>query len=106
MLDLCKVKAKLNKNKYNSKNLLSILKDDVERSIGAAKSSNGMLVFSDCVVPFSELILQFNHVKDVQVVWQTVRSFSWNCANLVSNWAGDLAWRWKVWHFLEEKSIM
>ena len=52
MLVLCKVKAKLNKNKYNSKNLLSILKDVVERSIGAAKSSNGMLVFSDCVVPF------------------------------------------------------
>jgi len=61
----------MNKNKYNCKNLLFILKDKVvELCVGAAQISDGILmlcdgilVFSDCVVTFSELILQFNNVK-------------------------------------------
>ena len=95
--------ARMNKNKYNSKNLLSILEDVVQLCAGAAQSSDGIITFRDCVVPFSdcvvtfsELILQYNHVKGVQVVWQTVRSFSWYHAHHVTKRAGDLAWRWKV----------
>ena len=52
--------ARMNKNKYNCKNLLSILEDVVERSIGTAKRSDGILVFSDCVVPFSDCAVTFS----------------------------------------------
>ena len=97
MLVLHKLMARMNKNKYNCKKLLSILEDVVQLCVGAAQRSDGIITFSDCVVTFSELILQFNNVKGVQVVRQTVnRSLSWYRANLVTKWAGDLAWWWKV----------
>ncbi len=70
------------------KYFLSILEDVVELCVGAAQISDGILMFCDCFVSFSERLLQFNYVKGVQVVWQTVRSSIWYHAHLVTKWAG------------------
>ena len=84
-----------------------MVEDVVQSSDGIFMPNNGIITFSDCVVTFSESFLQFNYVKGVQVVGQTVRAFSWYCANLVTKWAGDLAWRRNICHFLiKEKSIL